>query len=306
MAIVKELIDLQQGMIEVESEPGKGAKFRLFIPYRMVEATEAAPEAGIAAMPRMEGICILVADDNRMNQRLMEHLLGGAGIGFTIVGDGLQVVERLRQKKYHLVLMDIQMPVMDGYEASRVIREDLRSAVPIIAMTAHAMQGEREKCLESGMNEYLSKPIDAEELFRMIARFSRSASGFGRSAVRDGEPGPKGDAQNDFKVIDVAYLQELSGGDRAYEVEMADQFLSALPEELGQLEAALAAGDRATASKVAHNMKTTVSIMGMTERLSVPLDLLEFPDGAGDLSGVVAALRQVCGVALEEASRFRR
>jgi CheY-like chemotaxis protein len=174
LAIVKELIELQHGQITVESHPGQGTTFRFFIPYEIVENTSAIQTIQTktkAAMPRMENTCILVADDNKMNQRLMEHLLGGAGIAYTIVDNGRSAIDQLRTKNFHLVLMDIQMPIMDGYTASRLIREELRSSVPIIAMTAHAMPGEREKCLAEGMNEYLSKPIDVDELFAVIDKF---------------------------------------------------------------------------------------------------------------------------------------
>jgi signal transduction histidine kinase/CheY-like chemotaxis protein len=310
LTIVKELIEIQHGKIEVESEPGKGATFRFFIPYQVVAAERAladVPGDVIAARPRMEGVSILVADDNRMNQRLMEHLLGGAGFSYDIVDDGQKAVDRLREKKYQLVLMDIQMPVMDGYAASRMIREDLRSSVPIIAMTAHAMRGEREKCLESGMNEYLPKPIDADELFRMMAKLL-DASGIDRSTVYSREPGPKGDAQPvfSFETIDLAYLRDLSGGDQEYEIEMADQFLHNMPEELGQLRAALATNDLAAVNKVAHNMKTTVSIMGMSERLSGLLDQLEFTDGDTDIMAAFGRLQLLCERAMEEARQFRR
>jgi len=280
LAIVKELMALQDGQIEVESEVGKGTTFTFFIPYMLVDAAPVVSEPFGSAEPRMDGIAVLVADDNRMNQRLMEHLLRGAGISFEIVDDGRKAIDRLKEKPFHLVLMDIQMPVMDGYTASRMIREDLRSSIPIIAMTAHAMRGEREKCLESGMNDYLSKPIDAEELFRMMAKFLKN------------------------EVIDLGYLKELSGGDREYEIEMAKQFLAAVPEELGQLEAALDKGDRVSLSKVAHNMKTTGSIMGLGDRMFPLLDKLEYPEGVADLPGVLGAVRGVCEAAMEEARRL--
>ncbi|WP_431217871.1 ATP-binding protein [Puia sp. P3] len=309
LTIVKELIEIQHGKIEVESEPGKGATFRFYVPYQIVSAVPVladVPENVIAAQPRMEGVSVLVADDNRMNQRLMEHLLRGAGFSYDIVDDGQKAVDRLREKKYQLVLMDIQMPVMDGYAASRMIREDLRSSVPIIAMTAHAMRGEREKCLESGMNEYLSKPIDADELFAMIGKLL-DASGIDRSTVYSRESGPKGDAQPvfSFDTIDLAYLRDLSGGDHEYETEMADQFLQNMPDELGQMRAALAANDLAAASRVAHNMKTTVSIMGLSGRLSGLLDQLEFPDGDTDIMAAFGRLQLVCERAMEEARQFR-
>jgi signal transduction histidine kinase/CheY-like chemotaxis protein len=318
LSIVKELIELQQGSIAVESEPGKGSRFHFIIPYKIISSAPAALQQGItgAALPRMDGTWILVADDNRMNQRLMEHLLSGAGISFDIVDDGRKAVDRLRNKAYHLVLMDIQMPMLDGYMATRMIREELGSAVPIVAMTAHAMRGEREKCLESGMNEYLSKPIDAEDLFRVIERLVKvecTSDGVVKDvpdsaeSTRAGLAAEKAPARSETYVfIDIGYLRELSGGDRDYEVEMADQFLQAVPEELEQLEVALKEGDGAAASRVAHSLKTTVSIMGMTERLFVLLQMLEYPEGGSDLFLVAGTLRQVCMRALEEAARFRR
>ncbi|HLZ89601.1 MAG TPA: ATP-binding protein, partial [Puia sp.] len=141
LAIAKELIDIQHGAIEVESQPGMGTTFRLSIPYPIVAAAGSSPispsQPAVPAGQHTGKAHILVADDNRMNQRLMEHLLAAQGITFDLVENGRQAIEYLRQKTYHLVLMDIRMPVMDGYRASRLIREELRSSVPIVAMTAH-------------------------------------------------------------------------------------------------------------------------------------------------------------------------
>jgi HPt (histidine-containing phosphotransfer) domain-containing protein len=133
------------------------------------------------------------------------------------------------------------------------------------------------------------------------------ASGIGRSTVYSREPGPKGDAQPvfSFDTIDLAYLRDLSGGDLEYEAGMADQFLQNMPDELGQMRAALAANDLAGVSRVAHNMKTTVSVMGLSERLSGLLDQLEFPDGDTDIMATFGRLQLVCERAMEEARQFR-
>ena len=104
-------------------------------------------------------------------------------------------------------------------------------------------------------------------------------------------------------VIDLGYLKELSGGDREYELEMIGQFLQNLPEELGQLEAALAKGDRVRMSKVAHNMKTTVSIVGLGDRLFPLLDQLEYPEGVADVGVVFKDLRRVCEAAMDEVQK---
>ncbi|GGB01318.1 ATP-binding protein [Puia dinghuensis] len=300
LAIVKELIDLQKGSVEVESAPGKGTTFRFYIPYETVQTAPArltAPQPGVPAALHGANVRILIADDNKMNQRLMEHLLAGQGLGYDVVDDGRQVIEFLGQTTYDLVLMDIQMPVMDGYTATRIIRQELRLTVPIVAMTAHAMPGEREKCLASGMNEYLSKPIVEAELYRVLGQLLRISP----APVTPSHPTAPATG---YRFIDTTYLRELSGGDKAYEREMAGQFLETIPTHLQEMGSALAAGDRATVSQIAHNMKTTVSIMGMAERLFVLLDMLEYPEGFNDLSLVFGALKQVCGLAIEETRRF--
>jgi signal transduction histidine kinase/ActR/RegA family two-component response regulator len=323
LSIVKDLIDLQKGAIEVESEPGRGTTFRFYIPYGILSQpsipAHTAP-APAAAVIGVKGSRVLVVDDNRMNQRLMQHLLAGQGISYDMADDGQKAIALLRQKSYHLVLMDIQMPVMDGYTASRYIRQELQLTVPIVAMTAHAMPGERERCLANGMNEYLSKPVVERELFRIIGQFLRAFDnqtpggqalqepvvpfGVVKSEIVPGEASSAADAG--YRFIDPDYLKQISNDDRAYEIEMTDQFLEAIPRDLSDLRTALSAGDPAAVSHIAHSMKTDVSIMGMTERLYLLLDALEYPTDGADLSVLVAALQQICEPAMEEARRFRK
>jgi signal transduction histidine kinase/CheY-like chemotaxis protein len=310
LAIVKDLVDLQKGAIEVESEPGQGTTFRFYIPYGILSQPSIPVHmvpVPAAAVIGVNDARILVVDDNKMNQRLMQHLLAGQGISYDMADDGQKAIALLRQKSYHLVLMDIQMPVMDGYTASRYIRHELKLTVPIVAMTAHAMPGERERCMANGMNEYISKPIVEQELFRIIGQFLRAGqnlpepivpSGIVRSAVAS-------TADTRYRFIDPDYLKQISNGDRAYEIEMTDQFLEAIPRDLSNLRSALSAGDPAAISPIAHGMKTDVSIMGMTERLHLLLDALEYPADGADLSVLVAALQQICEPAMEEARRFR-
>ncbi|MGB9894005.1 MAG: response regulator, partial [Candidatus Saccharicenans sp.] len=116
---------------------------------------------------------ILLAEDNPINQKVAVHLLQKKGHQVTVVETGQQVLEKLGQEIFDLVLMDVQMPVMDGFEATRIIRQQEKSSgdhLPIVAMTAHAMKGDREKCLEAGMDDYVSKPLYPEELYKAIER----------------------------------------------------------------------------------------------------------------------------------------
>jgi CheY-like chemotaxis protein len=111
---------------------------------------------------------ILVVEDNVLNQKLVVFMLQSRGFETDVCSDGKDAVEKLRNKKFDLVLMDIEMPEMNGYEATERIRHELRLDVPIIALTAHASEGEREKCLNHGMSDYLAKPFKGEEFYHII------------------------------------------------------------------------------------------------------------------------------------------
>jgi CheY-like chemotaxis protein len=124
-----------------------------------------------------------------MNQRLIRHLLKSRGYNFDLVFNGVQAIESLKKQSYDMVLMDIQMPEMDGYSATRQIREELKLTIPVIAMTAHAMSGEKEKCIKSGMNDYISKPINEEILFDIIQKYSSPGSFYGNESQSENNGG---------------------------------------------------------------------------------------------------------------------
>ncbi len=113
-----------------------------------------------------------MVEDNEVNQQVAQEILSGAGIKVFLASDGQEAVEAVKKNEYDAVLMDVQMPVLDGYEATRVIRSDPRyKELPIIAMTAHAMTGDREKSLEAGMNDHVTKPIDPNQLFATLVKW---------------------------------------------------------------------------------------------------------------------------------------
>ena len=180
LAITAHLVSLLGGRIEVESTLGRGSRFHFTLPFGVPEreaVASARSAAGESSGSRQAGLRILVAEDNRVNQRLIEMALLRMGHRATLVGNGRLALEAVRRESFDVVLMDVQMPEMDGLEATRAIRNAERAAaadglpmhVPIIAVTAHAMAGDREDCLHSGMDDYIAKPIDVEELRRVLA-----------------------------------------------------------------------------------------------------------------------------------------
>jgi signal transduction histidine kinase/ActR/RegA family two-component response regulator len=175
LSIVKQLIELQGGTLTLKSQPGKGSEFIIEMEYKLPDEEKMLSEALAAAEVNtisLNEIKVLIAEDNPMNQQLIKHLMKNWNIQHVIVNNGAEAVEALKKENYTVVLMDIQMPEMDGYTATEVIRKELRLQIPIIAMTAHAMMGEKEKCLQLGMNDYISKPLKETILYNIIAQYS--------------------------------------------------------------------------------------------------------------------------------------
>ena len=175
LSIVKQLVDLQGGRLTLQSETGKGTEFIIDIEYKLPDEEKMLSEALAAAeinTVSLNEIKVLIAEDNPMNQQLIRHLMKNWSINHSIVNNGAEAVEALKKEKFSLILMDIQMPEMDGYTATGVIRNELNLRIPIVAMTAHAMTGEKEKCMQFGMNDYISKPLKETILYNIIAQYS--------------------------------------------------------------------------------------------------------------------------------------
>ena len=176
MAITAKLVHLMGGTIRLESAQGQGSLFEVTVPYQTDSTRNLEAVAPAGSVPLWRPIRVLLAEDNPVNQKVASRLLERRGHSVVIVATGTEAVEAAARETFDLILMDVQMPVMDGLEAAAEIRawEACNgSHVPIIAMTAHAMSGDRERCLQAGMDDYLAKPLRSEKLFRKIAEIQQ-------------------------------------------------------------------------------------------------------------------------------------
>jgi len=299
LSIVKNLVILQGGEISVDSELDRGTTFHLVIPYRISpeHALERMDSSRYAEMPDLKGIRVLAAEDNELNQRLIKHLFTKWFLEFDLVANGAEALLKSEKKKYDLILMDIQMPVMDGYSAAMQIRNKQKSNVPIIAMTAHALAGERDKCIRYGMNDCISKPINEKELLTLIRQYTAVPGG-----ATNGEPGKPVRPAGHFQYIDLSYMSEVSMGNRAYEKEITGLFIHDIPEELAAIKASWDTIDITRLRHLAHNMKTSVSVMGLEAKLQPTLDSLEKDDlDQPAFMEKFSHLQAICDRALQEA-----
>jgi TMAO reductase system sensor TorS len=173
LAIVRQLVEMMHGQFGVDSVPGEGSTFwfRITLPIGEAQATTQPGSSEQAVKGLLQGHVLLV-EDNPINQMVAQKMLEKIGLESTLAGDGQEALNRLEQDRFDAVLMDCQMPVMDGFEATRRIREQSAlTRLPVIAMTANVMEGDREKCIEAGMNDYIGKPVVEADLKKTLARW---------------------------------------------------------------------------------------------------------------------------------------
>ncbi|MFN8289266.1 MAG: ATP-binding protein [Chitinophagaceae bacterium] len=253
LSIVKNLTELMGGTIGVKSEPGQGSVFSLEIPFEKAPHPAAPEEVNedrvVAGNENYNGAIVLLADDNKVNQLLLAHILKTTGIDYVIVSNGQEALEAISKTEFSLVLMDIQMPVMDGYAATKAIREKGLAGLPVVAMTAYAMPGEKEKCISAGMTDYISKPIDFVKLKETLRKYCRK-----KSIQKE---------SSEEALYNTGFLLNLSGGDKELAQSILENIESELPEIYTQLGEIERHGDHDRLGILCHKLISTFSPLGI-------------------------------------------
>ncbi|MBU2510265.1 response regulator [bacterium] len=278
LTISKQLAELMKSQIQVSSEVGKGSSFSFSIEFRKALAEEANTVQPGTIRPVVRSIApidaekkkvppILVAEDDPINQKVIMLTLNNLNYKAKAVMNGQEVIEALRTEPFGAVLMDIQMPVMDGFEATAKIRDPatgvLNPDIPVIAFTAHALKGYREQCLNSGMNDHLSKPFKMEILDETLKKWL----GITEKAQDEIKP-----SERLIKADVISALKRDSGGDYTQLIEM---FINELPEKLLSIEKAIASNNQQEVRNIAHKLKSNFSIFGALETAEICRQLEE-------------------------------
>lgn len=220
---------------------------------------ETAEHAAVAASQRIDGARLLLVEDNPMNQIVARKILEQAGATVEVVDDGLKAVSLLRDEssRFDLVLMDVQMPVMDGYAATRMIRENLELSLPVLAMTAGVMESERQRCITSGMDDFIAKPIDVDQMLAAIARHLPAGTGTASAAPVSTAPA--------LPAFDAEQITLLTTGDPAYAdaiVDVLRKVISKGTTELKQARAAWREKRTDEAARMLHTMRGSIGSLG--------------------------------------------
>lgn len=276
LSIVKELVERMGGKIGVDSPVNyqngeSGSRFWFTAPVTIAEPAATLPietQSATKEEINYQGKAhVLLVDDNELNQRLATIMLQHMGCRVSVAGNGQVAIDLIKTNSYHLVLMDIQMPVLDGYEATKYIRQELNSTVPIIGLSANVYKEEIEQCYEAGMNDYLGKPYTEKSL---------------REKIRKWLPLPENTKEETLApaslpeetLTSLSFLEDLFGGDKEAIQGMVQDFISQQQSLIEQMAAALAKKDYVQLAALAHNMRSSLMTVGL-EALREPLTSLE-------------------------------
>lgn len=276
LVICKEFTNLMEGDISVKSNQGAGSQFNFSVVLKKQHISaeqlkelaenelkfekDLAQNASIdlkANYEKRKEYKLLLAEDNLINQKVVIRMLNSAGYQVDAVMNGEQVLRVYSQKNYDLILMDVQMPEVDGYTATKKIREmePHKNSVPIIAITAHALVGDREKCIEAGMNEYISKPVIAKEIVLLIDRLLKIDQVNVKAETEE---------KKESGLFDFERLKQISLGDPVFEKDLLGDFIIDAESKLKSIQDCIAARDASKIINLAHTLKGSSYSVGAT------------------------------------------
>lgn len=271
LTISKQLVELQNGSIWVTSKYGEGSEFIFELPYRF------ASENDVTGIRRLNDINfsklligrkVLVAEDNSVNQILIDHVLKSVGVFPTIVNNGKEAIGKLKKgESFDVILMDLQMPILDGYKTTDFIRKELKIDTPIVAMTATAMKGEFEKCLEVGFTDYMSKPFEFVDLYKKLCnvlniKIVETVADYSDIIVNNSKS-----KINEIKPYNLSYFEKILK--KKDLVDLLKPLFDSLNTEIHLIVDSIENNDWITVAKIAHKLKSSVGYIKANDLLMI-------------------------------------
>ena len=300
LAIVKQLVSSQGGNIDVKSKPGEGSRFSFILSFKKTKATTEIEPIIMEIDAENKNLKILVVEDIALNQLLMKTLLDDFGFERDIAANGKIAIEKLQAKSYDLILMDLQMPEMNGFEATEYIRNTMNSQIPIIALTADVTTVDLAKCKAVGMNDYIAKPVDERVLYsKIISLIKRPLLPMPGSVSEITHIKTKA-----VRCIDLAYLIRRTKSDPKLMMEMISLYLEQTPPLISTMKQSLLDQDWASLHGAVHKMIPSFSIMGMnTDFETMAKKVQEYASTRQQVDGIqdmVLQLEEICSQACIE------
>lgn len=289
LTIVKQLVELQNGTIQVESVEDKGSMFSVVIPYQVgstadiIHDTMSASQRGFYKN-KFKNLNVLLVEDNDINRLYANSILKNWECNIEMAENGYVALEKIKNRYFDIILMDIQMPVMDGFEATKAIRqgEVPKSTVPIIALTANATRADIERCLAAGMNDCIPKPFTPEDLFRILIKYYNPTTQATSSVTITFEP------------LDLGYLKQVSGNSETFIREMIDTFRSTLPNTISEISTATNERDWERLAKSIHKIKPSLTMMGLHKTKELAMEVEEHVKSRKQLRSIPPKSESLC------------
>jgi PAS domain S-box-containing protein len=264
LTIVRQLVELQDGKIHVVSKEHQGSTFIVTIPYPIGQVNDIMPQ-----MPRQDRtqpsvntsqLRVLLVEDNDINRLYAKSILKNWQCYIDVAENGLVAIEKIKNNAFDIVLMDVQMPVMDGYEATKAIRlMELAAELPIIALTANATVKDVEKCFAAGMNDYLPKPFTPEDLYRKLFDDLKI------KPLNHAQPRPAPVTEPEGVLYNLSYLRNVSGNNEDFIREMVSTFVQTVPPVLTEMQKCLQEKDWMRLSRLIHQIKPSFILLGIDD-----------------------------------------
>ena len=264
LSITRRLVELQEGEIRVESEVGKGSEFSFRLRYLKAMPQELLPEADDEEIHhnQFRDLKVLVVEDNKINQLLARQLLSGWGVHVEVANDGFEAIAMLQRRVFDLILLDLQMPEIDGFEVARFVRKTIKAPmnqIPIVALTADAFTETRQLTQAAGMNDFITKPFQQKDLLRVLRRFSaQEQESNQQNEISQIETGI-------LQAIDFEFIREKFGKDPETFRYILGVFIHDIAGELISVQSLLQENNNAGAVRLVHKLVSTFSAMGMPE-----------------------------------------